>query len=76
MKLQITQNDYGNYNFSRDEKSTVFSMVIKDDNGVVKVGETPCRLQYSSDTDETYDFENAVDNLEWVVLFYGSKKYT
>lgn len=76
MKIQITQNDYGNYNFSGNEKSTVFSMVIKDENGIVKVNNIPCRLQYSSDEDETTDFDDAIGNLEWTFekCFEYSKK--
>lgn len=67
MELKVTQCQVGQFNILGNEKSLSFYMGIYQDGKPVEVNGAKAILYYSGDENELHNFEDAIDNIEYVV---------
>ena len=67
MKLKVIQSQVGRFDLGDNTESYVFKSGIVDDEGnVVTKDGTKALLVYRGEPNEKYDFEDSMDELDWV----------
>jgi exoribonuclease II len=67
MELKVTQCNVGRYNLLGNEKSLSFYMGIYHDSKPIEVNGAKAILHYSGEENELSDFEDAINNLSYVI---------